>query len=58
MKITEFKQKKYWDTFIDLTKLMKEFNQNEKNKKKYFALKKADKTSSFEFMKIKKDIIW
>jgi hypothetical protein len=58
MKITEFKQKKYWDTFIDLKKVTKEFTQNEKNKKKYFAMKKAWKTSSFQFIMLKGNIIW
>jgi len=58
MKITEFIQKKYWNRFIDQKEAIKAFNENEKNKKKYFALKNAKKTWSFDFKMLEKNIIW
>lgn len=58
MKIAEFTQKKYWDCFVDWKKAVRDFKQNEKDKKKYFALKRAKKTWSFEFSMLQKNIIW
>lgn len=58
MNIIEFRNKKYWDKFVDLKKLNQEFNQNEKNKKKLFALKNKSNTNSFEYMNLKGSIIW
>lgn len=58
MNIIEFKKKKYWDSFVELKKLEKEFTQNEKDKKKYFVLKNKWQTTCFEFMNLKNSIIW
>lgn len=58
MNIIEFKKKKYWDNFVELKKLEKEFTQNEKDKKKYFVLKNKWQTTCFEFMNLKNSIIW
>lgn len=58
MTITEFKEKKYWNKLVDLKKVTREFNQNEKDRKKLFALKNKWKSDSFEFMMIKWRIIW
>ena len=58
MKIKEFIQKKYWEKLVNQKEAIKAFNQNEKDKKKYFALKRAKKTWSFDFKMLEKDIIW
>lgn len=58
VKLQDFKHKKYWANFVDLKKLTKEFNKNEKDKKKYFTLKNKWLTNSFEFRILKEDIIW
>lgn len=57
MKLTEFKQKKYWVGFVDLQKLKKEFTENEKKKKRYFVLKKDMKTK-WKAEYLWKNIIW
>ncbi len=44
MKLKEFLKKKYWGKLVDQKEAIKAFNQNEKDKKKYFALKNAGKT--------------
>jgi len=56
--LIEFKTKKYWDQFVDLKKVSAEFTKNEKNKKKYFALKKAKKENCYEFKILKSEIVW
>jgi len=43
---------------VDLKKVSAEFTKNEKNKKKYFALKKAKKENSYEFKILKGEIVW
>lgn len=58
MNIVEFRNKKYWEKFVDLKKVNQEFNQNEKNRKKYFALKGKWKENSFECKMLKNSIIW
>lgn len=58
MKITDFRDRKYWNKFVDLKRLIKEFNQNEKDMQKYFALKNNWKTNSFDFKILKSKIIW
>ncbi len=56
--LIEFKTKKYWDKFVDLKKVSQEFTKNEKNKKKFYALKKAKKEDSYDFKILKSEIIW
>lgn len=58
MNIIEFRNKKYWEKFVELKKLTKEFEANQKAKKKFFALRNAGKEKSFEYMNLKWKIIW
>lgn len=37
VKLQEFKVKKYWDKLVDSKKLIRDFNENEKKRKKFFA---------------------
>lgn len=58
MKLQEFKQKKHWKGFVDLKKLAKDFNKNEKDRKKYFALVGRNKKECYEARLLKGSIIW
>lgn len=58
MKLLEFKKAKYWDKFVDLKKLNQEFNQNEKNIKKFYAMNKSKTASLFELNFLKSEIVW
>lgn len=58
MQITEFVKKKYWEKLVDQKRAIRDYNKNEKDKLKYFALKRAKKTWSFDFQMLKKNIIW
>ena len=58
MTLQEFVKIKYWDKFIDLKKVSKEYKQNEKDKKRYYVLKNKWETNTFEFLNLKNSIIW
>lgn len=58
MTLQEFVKIKYWDKFIDLKKVSKEYKQNEKDKKRYYVLKGKWETNTFEFLDLKNSIIW
>jgi hypothetical protein len=61
MNLVEFKNKKYWDVFVDLQKLTKERKQNEKNRQKYFFYKKlwfGNHKRELEKEELAKKIIW
>lgn len=51
MKLLKYKQKRYWDKFVDLKILKRNYNENEKNRKKFFAWKWKD-------ILLKASIIW
>jgi hypothetical protein len=58
MTLQEFVKIKYWDKFIDLKKVSKEYKQNEKDTKRYYVLKGKWETNTFEFLDLKNSIIW
>lgn len=58
MKLLEFKKVKYWDKFIDLQKVNREYMQNEKDIKKYYTLKNSRNPSMFDLNYLKRKIIW
>jgi len=57
MTLNEFIKKKYWNKYFDLKEAVKEFNKNKKNKQRYFILKNK-KSTSYEVMVLKSQIIW
>lgn len=57
MILNEFIKKKYWNKYFDLKEAVKEFNKNKKNKQRYFILKNK-KSTSYEVMVLKSQIIW
>lgn len=56
MKLVEFINKKYPWKMLDQKQIIKEFKENEKKKKKYFALKKAWEKLKAEYLG--NEIIW
>ena len=55
MKLNDFITKKYNWKLVEQKLALREFKENEKKKKQYFALKKISKVKA-EFLR--KDIIW
>ena len=41
MNLIEFKQKKYWNDFVDSKRAIREFKQNQKDIKKYYTIKNS-----------------
>lgn len=58
MKLKEFVEKKYPNQLVDYKKVVKEYNKNEKDRKRYFAMKGKWDTNSLEFSLLKKEIVW
>jgi hypothetical protein len=58
MNLIEFKKKKYWEGFVDLKKLTKEFRENERMKREYNTLNKFKSKNTFRLNYLTKNIIW